>query len=141
MKNYPTDLRRKFQLGLTLAGRGEHQPAIELYQVAQDDPKIKPQVLEAMGKSFLALDGWEDAAIDVFRQALTHVIDDSSETALDLRYGLLCALQGKAASERDADAADEADRLAGAIAMKKFNYKDIQDRRKDIKALLAEMRG
>ncbi|MAY73800.1 MAG: hypothetical protein CMJ31_03575 [Phycisphaerae bacterium] len=141
VENYPTDLRRKFQLGLTLASRGEHQNAIEYFQMAQDDPKIRPQVLYAMGQSFLELDGWEDAAIDTFRQALSGVVDDGSDMALELRYGLMCALQAKGEADSDLDASEEADRLAGAIAMKKFNYKDIQERRKAIKAKIAELRG
>ena len=141
IENYPTDPRRKFYLGKLLHETGQHHEAIEMLQLAQDDPKLRSQALRFLAESFLAIGGWEDAAIDTFRQALDTVEDDSSEVALELRYGLMRALQEKAEKDREADSADEADRLAGAIAMKKFNYRDVQERRKKIKSLLQELRA
>lgn len=141
VENYPTDLGMKFQLGKVLAAMGEHESSIEQFQQAQDDAKIRRQVQLEMGRSFLAMGGWDDAAVNTFRAGLDGMPDDSTPLGMEMRYGLLCALQAKAVGEKSAEAAEEADRIAASIAMQKFNFRDVRDRREQIKALLAEMRS
>ncbi len=141
VENYPTDLTLKFALGKVLAGINEHDAAIEQFQQAQDDAKIRRNVQLEMGRSFLSLGGWDDAAVGTFRAGLDGIADDASVLGMDLRYGLLCALQAKATNEQSADAAEEADRIAAGIAMQKFNYKDVRERREQIKAMLAELKA
>ncbi len=139
--NYPTDLGLKFQLGKLLAGSGDHNGAIEQFQQAQDDAKIRRQVQFEMGRSFLALGGWDDAAVGTFRAGLDGIPDETTPLGMELRYGLLCALQAKALSERSQEAAEEADRIAAGIAMQKFSFRDVRERREQIKALIAEMKA
>lgn len=141
VENYPTDLGMKFHLGKVLAAMGEHESSIEQFQQAQDDAKIRRQVQLEMGRSFLAMGGWDDAAVNTFRAGLDGMPDDSTPLGMEMRYGLLCALQAKAVGEKSAEAAEEADRIAASIAMQKFNFRDVRDRREQIKALLAEMRS
>ena len=100
VENYPTDLGLKFKLGKVLYERGEYNEAIEHFQQAQNEPKLRHDVLALMGKAFMHLGGWEDAAITTFRQALEGVRDHSSELGMDLRYSLMDALAGKAKKEQ-----------------------------------------
>lgn len=141
VENYPTDLPMKFELGKILASMGDHDGAIEQFQQAQDDAKIRRHVQLEMGRSFLALGGWDDAAVGTFRGGLEGIADDTTPLGMELRYGLLCALQSKATNDRSAEAADEADRIAAGIAMQKFNFRDVRERREQIKALITEMRS
>ncbi len=141
VENYPTDLPLKFELGKVLAEMGEYDAAIEQFQMAQDDAKIRRHVQLEMGRSFLALGGWDDAAIGTFRAGLEGMPDETTPLGMELRYGLLCALQAKATNERSGEAADEADRIAAGIAMQKFNFRDVRERREQIKLLLAELKA
>jgi hypothetical protein len=141
VENYPTDLTLKFALGKVVASLGEHDAAIEQFQQAQDDAKIRRHVRLEMGRSFLAMGGWDDAAIGTFRAGLEGIADDTTPLGMELRYGLLCALQSKAQNERSPEAADEADRIAAGIAMQKFNFRDVRERRELIKGLMTELKA
>ncbi|MEM1185529.1 MAG: hypothetical protein AAGI53_11095 [Planctomycetota bacterium] len=138
---YPTDLGIKFELGKRYFAQDKFEEAIELFQVAQHDAKNRIAVMNIMGQSFLKLGGWEDAAIDTFRGALGEMPDQNSDLGMELRYYLMCSLSDKASSARDLDAAEEADKLAAGIAIQKFNYRDIRDRREAVKGLIAELKA
>jgi len=138
---YPTDLTLKYQLGKLLYERGEYNEAIEQFQQAQNEPKLKYEVLALMGKSFLKLGGWEDAAITTFRQALEGVRDETSDLGMDLRYALMDALTTKAKKEDHLESAQEADKIAAAIAIQKFNFRDVRDRREEIRSLIDELKA
>ena len=141
VENYPTDLSLKYQLGVNLYERGEYNDAIEQFQLAQGDPKIRRHVLNLMGKSFRALGGWEDAAITTYEQALDGMTDENSELGLDIRYGLMDALAAKAKKDNDPEAAEKADKIAAGIAIQQFNYRDVRDRREEIKGLITELKS
>lgn len=141
VKHYPTDLSLKYKLGKILFETGQYNEAIEQFQLAQNEPKLRREVLALMGKSFMKLGGWEDAAIQTFRQALEKDAEDSSELGLDLRYSLMDALAHKAEKDTDLGSATEADKIAASIAIQQFNYRDVRDRREQIKAILAKIKG
>lgn len=141
VEHYPTDLALKYQLGKRLFERGRHDEAIEQFQLAQDDAKNRRGVLNYMGQAFMALGGWEDAAVDTFRKALGDKIDDGTPQGLEIRYGLMQALFAKAEKDRDAEAAEEADKLAAGIAIQQFSYRDVRAWREKIKALVGELKG
>lgn len=139
VENYPTDLKLKFELGKRHFELGQHEEAIALFQEAKNDSKNRAAVMRLLGESFRAM-GWMDEAIDTFRAAIAKHDDHDNETGMALRYGLMLALEGRAREQRDADAAQEADRLASAIAIQQINYRDIRERRDAIKKLIAELR-
>lgn len=141
VEHYPTDLTLKFQLGKILSAAGEHEGAIEQFQQAQDDVKIRRQVQLEMGRAFMALGGWDDAAISTLRAGLSDIPDETTPLGMELRYALLCALQAKAMHEKDGSTAEEADKIAAGIAMQKFNFRDVRERREQIKSLLSEIKG
>lgn len=141
VENYPTDLTLKLRLGRAYFDQDLYNEAIEQFQEAQNDPKARKEVLSYMGRAFLRLGGWVDAAVETFRRAIGDGLDDASELGMELRYGLMSALLEKANADRDDEAAEEADRLAAGIAIQKFNYRDVQQKREAIKQLRAELRG
>jgi tetratricopeptide (TPR) repeat protein len=140
VENYPTDLGLKYRLGKILFDRGAYQESIEQFQLAQNDPKIRRHVLNLMGQAFLNLGGWEDAAITTFEQAFDGITDESSELGMDIRYGLMEALQAKAKKDADIESAERADKLAAGLAIQQFNYRDVRERRDQIKALIDEIK-
>ena len=140
VENYPTNMGIKFELGKILHEKGEHNEAIGLFQKAEEDPQHRKAVLRYKAEAFHAI-GWAAEAIDTYRAALDGVGDEGSEIAMELRYGLLTALQEKADGDRDIGAAEEADRIASQIAMKRFDYRDIVERRQAIKDLIKELRA
>jgi len=141
VENYPTDLGLKFKLGKIYYEDGLYKEAIEQFQIAQTDPKLKRDVLNLMAKSFVKLGGWEDAAIQTFEQAMGDRKDDSSDLGMELRYGLMDVLQIKATKDRDLASAERADKLAAGIAIQNFSYRDVSERREQIKQLITELKG
>ena len=51
------------------------------------------------------------------------------------------ALQGVAGDERSLSAAEEAEKIASAILIKQFNYRDVRGRRDELKKLILELKG
>lgn len=141
VENYPTDLGLKYKLGKIHFDRGEYQDSIEQFQIAQNDPKLRREVLNLMAQAFRKLDGWEDAAITTFEQAFAGISDETSDLGMEIRYGLMDAIHAKAQKDNDLDAALRADKLAAGLAIQQFNYRDVRDRREQIKALISEIKG
>src|SRR5262249_10236495 len=81
-----------------------------------------------LGQAFMKIT-WIDEAVHTFRQAIDTYKVTNDDTGLALRYGLLSALQAKAEGDRDLAIAEEADKLASAIAVQQFTYRDIRARR------------
>jgi tetratricopeptide (TPR) repeat protein len=139
VENYPTDLALKFELGKRYAALGEHDEAIGLLQEAKNDARYRGQALALLGSAFRAMD-WNDEAVATYRQALESASTMSEDLRLELTYGLLCALQAKADRERDLGAAEEAEKLASAIAIENFSYRDIRPRRENLKKLVLALK-
>jgi len=137
---YPTDLGLKFELGKVLQAMGQHEEAISLLQLAKNDPKHRNAVALALGESFLAV-GWFDEAVQTFRNALEAVADPNEGLGLDLRYALCVALQKRAEDARDLASAEEAYKLASAIAIQNISYRDVRTRRDQLKVLSMQLRS
>lgn len=140
VRAYPTETSYKYELGRRLFMQGAYEEAIKHLQDAQNDAKRRVAVLSLLGQSFQKL-GWHTEATGMLRQAAEAHHSSDDDLGLDLRYGLLVALIGKAEEERDEEAAKEALELASAIAMKQIGYRDVRALRDTIKELLADLRG
>ncbi len=136
---YPTDLSFKYRLGARHFELGQYENAIGFLQEAQNDPKTRIQCLNFLGQSFLAM-GWHTEAVESFRTGLEGHNTPKDELGLDLRYGLMVALQSLAAAERDLSAAEEAVKIASGIALQQFSYRDIKERRDALQRLAQELR-
>lgn len=136
---YPTDLKLKHELGKRHFALEQFEEAIACFQEAQHDPSVRPAALNGLGQAFFRT-GWMDEAIEIFRKALEN-LELSDDAAMELRYYLLCALQSKAENGRDRAAAEEAEKLASAIAIRQISYRDVRARREAIKTLLNDLRA
>lgn len=155
VEQYPTDLTKKFDLGSRLfemaklkqgagdaTGGGLFEQVIPLLQEAKSDPRARSQASNYLGQSFMSI-GWNDEAIDTFRAAIAGHEDPQNERGMELRYGLMLALKAKAFAESGAgalSACEEAEKLASAIAIQQFNYRDIREQRESLKKRLEELR-
>lgn len=141
MEAYPTDLTIQFELGKRYFDLGQHEDAIPLFQAARDEGKQRVAAKTYLGRAFLQIPGYTNEAIGTFREVLAEQQQGATEeTLIDLRYWLLVALQALAEGERDASAAEEAEKLAAAIAIRQFNFRDVRTRREALKKLLLELR-
>ncbi len=136
---YPSDLTRKFELGKRHFAMNQFHEAIEQFQEAQHEPKNRAASMTMLGLSFQHID-WNEEAIETFRHAL-ELKDLLPDTQMELRYCLMTALQAKATTDSDVSCAEEADRLASAIARQQMSYKDIRVRREAIKSLLTKLKA
>jgi tetratricopeptide (TPR) repeat protein len=140
VENYPTDLKLKYELGRRYYDIGNHEKAIEQFQVAQQAPGIANTVQNLLGQSFLSM-GWLDEAEGTFRRALESHESANDDLGMSLRYNLMVTLAKRAADGRDLPAAEEAFKLASGIAIQQINFRDIRERREQLQALLKELRG
>lgn len=137
---YPTDLARKFELGRRLFEAGEYHDAIAMFQESQHDNRYRAASLGLLAEAFDKI-GWVDEGVEYYRKAIDGHAVAGDETGLKLRYGLMSVLQRKAETEGNVAAAEEADRIASAIAMQQFGYRDIRSRRDEIRKLVASLRA
>ncbi len=140
VRAYPTETAYKYELGRRHFLLGQYEEAIKNLQEAQNDAKRRVQVLNLLGQSFQKL-GWHSEATGMLRQATEAHHSSDDDLALDLRYGLLVALEGRAREERDIEAAEEAVKLASVIAMKQIGYRDVRARRDELQILVKELRA
>ncbi|MCA9311570.1 MAG: hypothetical protein KDA21_10220 [Phycisphaerales bacterium] len=138
-RNYPTDLKIKYELGRRYFDSEQFDKAIEQLQVAQDAPGISTRVQHMLGQSFLQM-GWNDEAESTLRRTLEGHENAGDDMGLALRYDLMNVLAARAERDRDPDAAEEALKLASGIAIKQINYRDIRERREQVQELLRTLR-
>ncbi|MBX9736804.1 MAG: hypothetical protein K2X32_07750, partial [Phycisphaerales bacterium] len=136
---YPTDLRHKYELGLRYLAAGRQTDAIGQLQQAKSDGKLKHQANLKLGLAFLSID-WLDEAVETLRAGVADYPDPNDDTGMELRYELTDALFKKAVATRDLASAEEADKLASAIAMQNIAYKDIRNKRTQVKAFINELK-
>lgn len=137
---YPTDMMKKFELGVRCFQLAEYEAAIEQFQQAQGASGLGVRVKSYLGQSFDAL-GWLDEADSSYRAAIEEYPVEGDDLGMELRYGLMKVLERKARETKKAEAADEAYKLASSIALKQINYRDIRERRSAIQTMQKELRG
>ncbi|HVZ95063.1 MAG TPA: hypothetical protein VG797_11200, partial [Phycisphaerales bacterium] len=102
--NYPTNLDVKYEYGRRLLELWKFDEAIEQFQQAQGAPGIASQVNNALATCFLRM-GWLDEAEATYRRGLETHVNHNDALGLELRYGLMDALDRKARDTRDVGAA------------------------------------
>jgi len=140
VKNYPTDMGLRFQLGRRHLSMRNYDDAIAAFQEAQSDPKHRGAALRYLGEAFAAK-GWFDEAIDTFRRGIdTHERSDD-KLALELRYDLMNALDQKARKEDAMEIAREASEIASEIAQRDINFKDIRKRIDSLRSFIDDLKS
>jgi tetratricopeptide (TPR) repeat protein len=120
VKNYPTDLRAKYEYGICLVRDKRYDEAIPLFQEAQKDPRHKIKAMDKIGLSFF-MKGWLADAIDIFNQAIKSYKIKDDGIAKELRYNL-------ARSYEEQNDTEKALELYRKIAQLDFAFKDVSQR-------------
>ncbi len=136
---YPTDRVMKFELGRRLFEVARYEDCIAYLQEAKTEPKLRIKSQQALGHAFIAI-GFFDGAIETYRGALEGQVADS-ELGMELRYGLMVSLRGRAEEADDLPSAEEAYKIASSIAIQSFSYKDIRQQREVLKELVTKLKG
>lgn len=139
VKNYPTDMGLRFELGRRQFAMKDYDAAIGSFQEARSDPKHRAAALRYLGEAFAAKQWW-DEAVDSFRDGIELHPSNDDSLALALRYNLMDALEGKARRDKDLPFAQEAGKIASQIAQVNLGYKDIRQRVEKLRELVASLR-
>ena len=138
VKNYPTDMKLRFELGKRLQLSKKFDDAIAMFQEAQADPRNRAACLFALGVCYLQKD-WNDEAVNSLKRGIeSHAIADD-RLALNMRYALMDALEKQAIRSKDIDLAREAQEMASQILQTNINYRDIRERLDKIRAIVDQM--
>lgn len=137
---YPTDMPLRFELAKRFLDAGEPEKAIEHFQQARSAPAILTPVLQGLGVAFWRL-GWLDEAESTFREAISGHASTTDDAATELKYGLMEVLERKGTENQELPAAEEAFKLASAIAVQRINFKDIRAKRQGLQELVKTLRG
>ena len=120
MKNYPTDLKTKYEYGVRLVRSKRYDEAIPLFQEAQKDPRRKIGSMNQIGVCFF-MKGWFADAIDVLNRAIEAYKLKDDATGKELRYNLARAHEEKGDTEKSLE-------IYRRIAQTDFSYKDVSGR-------------
>ncbi len=138
VKNYPTDLSLKFELGKRLFQGSRFDDAIGMFQQAKADPKSRASAHIYLGRCYVHK-GWLDEAIDTLRDGIeAHPMNDD-RVALELRYLKMDAHQKAAEKTNSTEHADEARKLASTILQADINFRDIKARVDQIRELTTRL--
>jgi len=138
VKNYPTDMALRFQLGRRLYTAKRYDDAIGELQEARADAKCRAQALMYLGMCYQGIELFEEA-VDTFRQGIAaHPMEDDA-LAMDLRYQLMDALEQAAKAGSNLEHAQEAQQIASKILQANIKYRDIRPRLDGLRKLVKEM--
>ena len=127
VRQYPTDLRIRYQYGVRLFKAGRHDEAIPVLQEARNDPKTRQQCSLHIGRCFFEKQYYTQA-VDTFRDALAnHEIADD-DLGKDLHYWLGRAFEADGQIE-------DALKTYGQLIQWDYNYRngDVRKRIDDLK--------
>jgi len=140
IKEYPTDRVIKQKLGEVLFELGKFQDAMQCFQEAKDDPKLRVRATHMLGRSFAA-ETWHDDAIKEFKDALERVEPGDRDTELSVRYNLMVSLMEFARDEESLESAREALEICSSIVRKDITYRDIRACRSRVGDLIKDLTG
>ena len=119
-KNYPTDMRVRYEMGRRLLQLGRFDEAIPALQDGQRDPKNHLRALLLLGQCFF-MKKWYSDAVDVYQRALELPDAAAADTGKELQYYL-----GRA--HEAAGQSDQAAKAYSTVAQIDFLYKDVRNR-------------
>ena len=140
VEKYPTDRKRKYDLGTILFRLGRTEEAMAQFQAAKDEPRLHADAAHNLGLCFHA-EGWFIEAVAEFDEALARVEASEREKILDMKYDLMLGLIEGAKSENDAEMAQRAKSICSEIARTNIAYRDIRDRRREVDEVIGKING
>lgn len=128
VKQYPTDLRLKYEFGKRLLLAKMNDEAIGMLQQAATDPKSRSVSHLLLGRAFVAK-GWTEEAIQTLNKGYEgHAVKDDA-TGKDLQYELMAAHQAAAAEGTDpAEHLEKASEYASSLLQSDIGFRDIRER-------------
>ncbi len=135
---YPTDRKIRFQLGELAIEDKDINLAMECFQKAKDEPRLRVRAGQELGRCF-ASEGWYSEAAGEFKESIKALAGSDNETELSLRYDLMQSLAKKAKKDENIDLAREAMEICSGIARKDISYRDIRECRRNLEDLVKEL--
>jgi tetratricopeptide (TPR) repeat protein len=135
---YPTDRKIRFQLGELAVLEGDVNLAMECFQKAKDEPRLRVRAGQELGRCFTT-EGWYSEAIGEFKESIKALAGADNATELSLRYDLMQSLSAKAKKDANIDLAKEAMDICSRIARKDISYRDIRECRRNLDELVKEL--
>ncbi|MEO0513778.1 MAG: hypothetical protein AAF086_00600 [Planctomycetota bacterium] len=140
VKNYPTDLKLKYELGKRMYQVGLIDEAIGLLQDAKREPKSKGQAYLLLARCFTQKE-WNDEAVSTLSEAIEAHPSPDDGLGKELRYDKLVALMKSAEANKKLEQAEEANQIASELLQADIKYKDIMDKKKAATELLNNLRN
>ena len=140
VEKYPTDRKRKYDLGTVLFRLGRTEEAMAQFQAAKDEPRLHADAAHNLGLCFHA-EGWFVEAVAEFDEALSRVESSEREKILDMKYDLMLGLIEGAKAEKDLEMAQRAKSICSEIARTNIAYRDIRDRRREVDEVIGVING
>ncbi len=120
VKNYPTDMRFKYEYGQALLRAKRYDDAIPVFQEARNDPRSRIAALNGIGRCFF-YKGWYPDAAETFGQALSMLDDKEGPAAKELLYNLARSYEKEGNIE-------QALQNYRRVVQIDFNYRDAKQR-------------
>lgn len=120
VKQYPTDMKYRFEYGKRLFHGRNFDEAIPVFQEARNDPRTRAQCSLYLGRCFHEKQYFDQAA-DVLTEAIDALERQGDELSKEMHYWLGMAYEG---AQRFA----EARKVYGQILQWDYNYRDVRER-------------
>lgn len=140
VKNYPTDLRLKYELGRRQFATGQFDDAIGSLQQASEDPKSRTSARMYLARCFMKKEWFDEAVETITNAAEAYGITDDT-TGKELNYDKLKAQLAAADHNDDLEMAEAAAKTASEIVRADIGYKDIRDLKTQSAALVKRLKG
>ena len=140
VKNYPTDLRLKYELGRRQFVTGQFDDAIGSLQQASEDPKSRTSARMYLARCFMQKEWFDEAVETITNAAEAYGITDD-KTGKELNYDKLKAQLAAAEHNGDLDMAEAAGKTASEIVRADIGYKDIRTLKEQSAALVKKLKG
>lgn len=125
-KNYPTDMRLRFEVGRRFAALGRFDEAIPVLQEGQRDPRNRIRAMSLLGRCFF-MKKWYSDAVDVFKKALEDPQAAAGDIAKELHYNLGRAYEAQKQN-------DLAVKAYSTVAQIDFLYEDVRTRLENLRS-------
>ena len=114
--------------------------AMKRFQEAKDEPRLRVMSEYKLGRCF-AKEQWHIEAIEVYKQALSHIEVANKDMELAIRYDLMISLMDNARDDESIELAREAREICTSIVQADVTYRDIRSYRKNVDQLIRQLSG
>lgn len=139
-REYPTDMKIRFELGKRQFKGQMFEDAIGSFQAAKSDPKSRAECNLYLGRCY-SHKGWMDEAIESLEAAVQEYPFEDDNLGKEMRYELMLVLAKSAKHDNDAVKAEKAQKIGSQLLQMDISYRDIREKLDTIRALVKTLRG